>query len=335
MEKGETRKEHYENCLALKKQELSAVFAQIGSTINNVDAVKLNRKAEEILLEIDDLEGKISQLKASKSNLNIIERKLEKSFQKIDYSETKRFAGLIKKQFDCDGGAILLFLQRNKKQLGKYCVEELIYVLMNNQIIDGKIEGDYKRYPIDIGNVNYLPSKAGFIQGISEHLGIDSSSDLEEALTQIRRCIYSSLSIGSTIFFEIKGINKLTDKEEFLNWFLGNFWQPLIDEINILLKQNKNKVIAALIADSQFPINCSSSIEFCHESILTPDKIIEISLSDWTFYDIYNWLIWFKNLSDQSAQMTLKEIEKMAQEIHDESEGTPESVCLRLRERFL
>lgn len=335
IEKGETRKEHYEKVLALKKEELAAVFAQIGTTTDNVEYLKLNRKAEEILSEIEKLEDKLSQLGASKSDRNIIERKLEKSFQKIDYSETRRIADLIKKQFERDGGAIILFLQRSKKQLGKYCIEELIDVLMSNQIIDGKIEGDYKRYPIDIGNVNYPPNKAGFIQGISEHLGINEYSDLEEALTEVRGRIHSSLSIESTIFFEIKGINKLTDREEFLNWFIGKFWQPLIDEENTFLKQNKNKMIAALIADSQFHINPDSSIEFCHESTLSPDKIIEIPLTDWTLNDIYDWLIRFRYLSISFEKMTQKKIHKMAQEIHEESEGTPESVCLRLRERFL
>lgn len=335
IEKGETRKEHYQKCLALKKEELSAVFAQIGTTTNKVESLKLSRQSEEILSEIENLEEKLSQLGASKSDRNIIERKLEKSFQKIDYSETRRIADLIKKQFERDGGAIILFLQRSKKQLGKYCVEELIEMLMSNQIIDGEIEGDYQRYPIDIGNVSYPPNKAGFIQGISEHLEINLVLDVEEALTQIRGSIYSSLSIGSTRFIEIKGINKLTDREEFLNWFIGKFWQPLIVEKNTLLKQNKNKLIAVLIADSQFNINCYSSVYFCHESIFTPDKIIEITLSNWTLNEIYDWLIRFRKLSTRFEKMQQEDIERVAREIHEESEGTPESVCLELRKRFL
>ncbi len=341
--KGTTRQETYKSQLKKKKEELTAVLKDSGEAKSHSEKLRLNRLMESLLTEIDDVERKLSNLSNLSIQLDrgIVNRKFEKSLQKIDFSEARKIAKIIKDKFEVDGGAILLFLQKSKKQCGKYCVEEFIDIIMSEQIIDGQIEGDYRRYSIDLSSPNYSPNEEGFIKGASGHFGINNidlelKSNLEEDSKKLIETMCSSMSVRSTIFLEIKNINKIVEleRENFLNWFLNNFWRSLVDKINTEAKQKRNRVIAAFIADTKFSIDSSLLNHSGQTNTLHFDKIFEIPLPDWTFQEIYDWLIRFRTLSSCFENMKPLEIENVARDIFEESDGTPESVYLRLREKI-
>ncbi|MTJ54152.1 hypothetical protein FJR38_16610 [Anabaena sp. UHCC 0253] len=337
IEPGQTRCKYYEGLLEQKKEELNAVLRQQGKVLADIDKVKLDRQAEDILKKIEDLESQIlniSNIDKSTSNKNNIENQLEKALQKIDFNKAREIAESLKKQYEKEGGAILLFLHKSKKQLGKYCIEEFIDVIISNQI------GTCPRRTINFSSTTYQPNKAGFINAISAWLGITITSELEKdenedediLLSKIYEKICSSLSLGDTIFFEIKSINRLEDKEEFITWFIEKFWKSLISNKKFLFQQRRNRLIFALIAESQFLINSSN---FCQEVTLNHDKMIEIPLHNWTIEDISNWLILHYKLFPCFANIqNCDEIHKEAKNIHEESEGTPESVYTKLKEYF-
>jgi hypothetical protein len=319
--------------IAAKGEELAKVEADLDEAMTGDVELKLSRKAERLLKEIQELYSKLSELDKNSSNPDTRHLNLEKSFQKIDFSESRKIAQSLKEQYEIEGGAILLFLQKSKKQLGKYCIEEFIDVIMSNQI------ETCPRRTINFESTTYKSNKYGFINAISGYLGIEISSCLEDdenrlfsIINEIHEKIVSSLSLGDTIFFEIKSINRLEDKEEFIEWFIKIFWQPLINRNKSLFNQKRNRLIFALIAESPFPINSSN---FCQEVTLNHDKMIEIPLLDWTVEDISNWLISHHKLFPRFANVQdCHEIHKEAKNIHEESEGTPESVCSKLQEYF-
>lgn len=317
--------------IAAKEEELAKVEADLEEVTAQDIELKLSRKAERILMEIQKLYDQLSELEQNNSQSDTRHLNLEKAFQKIDFTQAREIAELLRKQYEKEGGAILLFLQKSKKQLGKYCIEEFIDVIMSNQI------KTCQRRTINFDSTSYKPNKYGFISAISGYLGIEISSDLEhdenQLLSEIYDKICSCLSLGDTVFFEIRSINRLEDKEEFINWFVEIFWKSLINKNKISLIKKRNKLIFALIAESQFSINSSN---FCTEVSLNHDKMIEIPLRDWTVEDISKWLILHYKLFPRFANIKdCDDIDKEAKNIHEESEGTPESVCSKLREYFI
>lgn len=58
--KPNPRRKYYEGLLEQKKEELDAVLRQQGKVLSDIDKVRLNRQAEELLQEIEDLENKIN-----------------------------------------------------------------------------------------------------------------------------------------------------------------------------------------------------------------------------------------------------------------------------------
>lgn len=332
---GQTRQEYYEKLLEQKKEELTAVLRQQGKALSDIDKVRLNRQAEELLQEIEKLESQISNIKKT-FNKNHIENQLEKSLQKIDFNQARKIAESLKQQYEKEGGAILLFLHKSKKQLGKYCVEEFIDIITSNQI------GTCPRRTIDFDSPTYTPNKDGFIHAISGYLGITVNSELEQneeqLLSEIHNKISSSLSLGDNLFFEIRSINRLNDKEEFISWFIQRFWNTFIINNQSSLQQKRNRLIFALIANSKFTLE-PDNIYFCQEQEVTlnHDKMIKIPLLDWSVEDISNWLISHYKLFPRFANrqnLNCDQIYTEAKNIHEETDGTPESVCLKLKEYF-
>lgn len=326
----DTTRQFFTKRIISKEEELIKVEADLEEAPTQDIELKLARKAERLLQEIQDLYDKLSKLDTNNPQSNTQDFNLKKSFQKIDFDEPRRIAELLRNHYQRQGGATILFLQKTKKQSGEYCLEEFIDVITSNQLVA------LQRMEINFKSTAYQPNKYGFINAISEYLNIQISDNLQEnettLLGQIYAKINSSLSLGDTIFFEIKSINRLEDKENFIQWFMEDFWNPLISQYRKSLNENRNKLIFALISESKFNVqDCYLS----QEVILNHDKMIEIPLFDWDCEDIENWLILHYKLFPRFANIQdSHKIKIEAQDIYDVSEGTPEIICSILKEYF-
>lgn len=328
------KRDYYTNKLSQLEEELAAVESDWKDAPGERERLKLDRAAAKIIEEIEKIEDKLSELDAKDSAKNVRENQLEKILQKINFTEAKKTADRLKDKLGRDGGAVLLFLQKSKKQMGNYCVEEVINVIMGDQVVDGEIAGAYQRYPVDVGSAISQYNENEFLVRLASHFGIQESTDNVELSRELRVKIRDSLDSGTTIFLEIKSFDDLLEQEAFMKWFVEQFWQPLIDEIAQVSKKYKSKFIVALIADSQVLSDCSAHY-FCDGEPFDCYKLIELPLPDWTFDDIHTWLVRFKNLSASMKGKTNPELERIAKKIHRESEGTPQSICVSLREQFL
>ena len=324
----------YTKRIAQLEEKYAAVMRDLDSATSSEQELSFQKRAENLSAQIDELDGKLTQLDSQHPDQGIRDRSLEKVLQKIDFKKAKETASLIKDRLCEDGGSVLFFLQKSKKQMGHYCVEEVLNVIMGDQIVDGQVVGAYRRIPVDFGAAISQCNEAGFLNSLASYLNIEESSNLAALSKQLRETVRSSIDSGTTIVLEIKSLDDLLEKEAFLGWFIAEFWKPLIDEVTAVSKKYKSKFIVALIADSQILPDCPPDY-FCQVEAFDCYKMLELPLPNWTIDDIHDWLIRFRTLSAEMKEKTEADLKRVARNIHRDSEGTPESVCVSLREKFL
>ncbi len=333
-ERGKTHRDFYTKRLAQLEDELAALGSDIETAPREVDRLPLEKAAEKTLAKIEIVERQLIELDAEDSNQGIRDRSLDKRLQKINFTKAKETANSIKDRLNRDGGSILFFLQKSKKQMGHYCLEEVINVIMGDQIIDGRVEGAYRRIPVDLGSAISHYDECEFLMRLASYFNVGASTDLKALSEALRKKIRESIDEGTTIFLEIKSVDDLLGQEAFLDWFVHQFWKPLIDEVMAVSKKYKSKFIVALIADSQILTDCSPAY-FCDGEAFDCYKMLELPLPNWTLEDIHLWLNRFHSLSPKLKDKTEEERDRFVRKLHRDSEGTPESICVSLREHFL
>ncbi len=328
------RRESYARQLAQLEDDVAAVEADLATESSGGGRLKLKRKLEQLHNEIEELEEKLDEKNAESESKNVRDRNLEKALQKIDFVKAKEIARTVKASLNQDGGAVLFFLQKSKKQMGTYCVEEVLDVIMADEIIDGKIVVEHRRIPIDLGSAISQCNEVEFLTLLGSYFNIDASEDMLTLSQSLRKAIQRSINDGTTIFLEIKGVDDLIEQEKFLGWFVDEFWKPLIDVVTEASKKYKNKFIVALIADSHILPDCSSN-HFCQCGEFDAYKLLELPLPNWTVDDVREWLIRFRVLSAAMKEKTDIQLKKIAEKVYRDSDGTPQNVCANLREQFL
>ena len=214
--------------LAAKYEELAIVEAQLEEETNLGNEDKLLKKAERLLKEIEKANNKISELDKNDTNSNVSHLSLEKRFQKIDNSLAKEIAKSINNKFGDDSGAILIFLQRSTKQKGDYCINEFLDLIISDHKAGDDIIGDFRSYPIDLGSSISEFNEIEFSKRLASHLNNNTEESLKDSIKKL--CL--SLRGGSTIFIRIKNWDDVITPEIFLGWFMKEFWQNVIDELN-------------------------------------------------------------------------------------------------------
>ncbi|MDB9526278.1 hypothetical protein PN498_09800 [Oscillatoria sp. CS-180] len=334
IKKGTNRRAHYSRRLAQLMDELAAVESDIETAPDALTQGRLEKKAEKLLDKIDDVEVNLAKFDADSPQANVRDRSQEKTLQKLDFVQAKKTAGLIRDQLSQDGGAVLFFLQKTRKQMGRFCIEEVLNVILGDQIIDGKVVGAYRRYSVDLDSAISQLNEAEFLIRLASYFKIEESEDLETLSQQLREKIRTSIDEGTTIFLEIRSLDELIEQADFLRWFIQDFWQPLIDDVAAVSQKYKSKFIVALIADSQMRLNCSTEY-FCEPGDLDCYKFLELPLPDWSVDDIYDWLITFRTVYPKLRGKNGQDLKRIAAKIHRASEGTPQNVCANLQEQFL
>lgn len=319
-----SRRDFYSKQLAQKFQELNTVQSQLEGALGNLDELKLNQQAETILEKIEELEAKLKELDSKDINPNVRHLNLEKSFQKIDFSQAKKIAKSINDKLASTSGAILIFLQRSTKQKGCYCINEFLDLIVSDRKVGDEIIGDFRTYPIDLGSPISEFNEVEFSKRLASYL----SNDAEESLDRIIKKLCLSLRGGSIVFIRIENWDSAIEKTRFLNWFIERFWQTVIDELEDVFREySQIRFIVAVVAKSKAVPDCRSLDYFCKKNSFDPRKFIELPLPDWSVEDIKNWLINFRGLSNTESL-------RLAKQIHHESEGTPDTICSILEREF-
>lgn len=327
------RRKNYAMRLAQLEAELAAAQAEWGSA-DSVARVRLDRKIEQFLQDAEYYEQRLRELDSQSSSPGVPENNIEKFLCTIDRKQARKKTADIRDKLRREGGAALFFLQRSKKQMGSYCVEEIFNLVMADQRCDGEMQGGYKRCPVDLNSAISQCDSRELLIRLAGHYDLDEIADSEELSKRLTERISSSIGEESATFIEIRGIDRLLEQENFFKWFIEQFWKSLIDQIKLTSSAHRSKVVITLIADSQIFHRCPSNY-FCDDSAFDCYKMVELPLPDWTVDDVYSWLNPLRRQFKRTQWLSDEEIERFAEKICRDSEGIPKLICSSLREEFL
>ena len=328
-----TRRKTYAARRARLGEQLAAVELDLAKAPREIDRLRLEKEAEDLLQQIEEIEAKLDECDSEATVPNVRNCNLDQALQRLDFTEAKKIAEMLKQQFDLTGGAVLFFLQKTRLQMGHYCVQEVLNIMMREQIIGDEIVGALT-YSVGLDPTPSHCNEVEFLEQLASYFNLKNGSDLETLSRQLRIKIHGLIELGTTIFIEVKGLDDLLEKEEFLKWFINSFWEPLVAQVEPASKQYKSKLIVALTADGPIPSVCSPD-HFCDCQQFDSYKMLELPLPDWTAQDIHDWLIRFRAWSNQLSTQDNSNLLATATRIHRVNAGIPQNICTNLRELFL
>jgi hypothetical protein len=331
---SKSRREFYASQLSRKQLELAAIQADLETCQTKKQELKLNKDAEQLLREIDELEKTLSDLDVQSGEMTVKLPALDNTLRKIDFSEARRVASQLSDTFEAqDGGFALLLLQRTTQQMGHYCCDAMLSSIFGCEM-DVTCQ-KYKSNPYKLNRVDFADKKTtvgtptGFLEKISTPGGYSSSQDLEILNQAFRESFCNSLSSGDQILFQVKDWHSVMEPKSFLRWFVEDFWKPLLDQVKryVFPRCGRIKIVAVLTSNCPISPDYLSEVTLCPLDSWNPHHMIDVPLPNWTIADVQKWLMEVQKL-DRSESLSV------AEEIDAESGGIPHIICSSLRERY-
>jgi hypothetical protein len=223
-------------------------------------------------------------------------------------------------------------LQRTVKQLGEVCLYEILTTVfgrdMQEILLKSKKDGSCKVYTANLASVVTGGTSLECLKLLSGYEGQPTSHhDMLSLGERFRKSLCETLRSGDRVLILIKDWHRV-EPQVFLSWFMTEFWQPLISDIQRLVfpEYGRIKVIAVLASGSQVPLECLSGVPFCSIESFTPQHILDVPLPDWTVDDIEKWYMDVQKLGRTESR-------RLANQLHADSDGTPQTICSVLKER--
>ncbi len=303
--------------------EQQACQDQHRSTLDDAQKVILKRKLENYDAKINNLESQLYAQDLDKdADTNRRFRALENKLTKIDFKEQIRIIDNILSEFLEDGSAIF-FLNDSLSMAG-----DLFRVEFKKKLEEDTT--DFKHYDIAFTVGGGRLDEIGFLQGLASYLGIDDIQTKEDSRI-ISEKIFSLIENGSTILIELRKIDLLDSKEDFLCWLVDIFCKSLFNDLPTICQSKEIeqvKLIILVISDDDIMEECSS-LEFCCDAeFFSKSKIFSIILQDWSEKDINLWLT-------KHSGLPRNQIIPMAKSVYKSSRGgTPKLICDALKSKL-
>ena len=332
---SEARRQFLSKQLARKQEELAAIEADLETVSTKKQELKLKKDADQILQEIEGWEKQLSAIDIHSDESTVRTTALDDTLRKVDFRDAKEIALGLKTAFDADqGGFALLFLQRTTLQMGDYCRDEMLTSIFEcyvNVALQKEENSSYRLCVADFayGGTTTVGTPLGFLETISGQIGCPTSQDLTGLSQKFRESLCGCLRSGDRVLILVKDWHRLTEPQSFLSWFVEEFWKPLVSEIkrSVIPECGRIKVVAVLTSGSQIEPRYLSEVSFCTLNSFNPHHLIDIPLPNWSVQDIEDWLMDVQKLRRSDSRI-------LAQQIHDESEGKPHTVCSTLKNKY-
>ncbi|EDX76075.1 hypothetical protein MC7420_5509 [Coleofasciculus chthonoplastes PCC 7420] len=292
-----------------------SVNQQIIQTRDKADRNQLQRQADDLFEQMERVESQLNQCQSSNTTYNDYYKNWEKHLPKINYSQASQLFNRIFDHFGEKGGAVFFLLQNCHPMGGKWCMEKIKASLKDKGVWS----------PRAVGFAAWeQPNPTDFIQRLGTSFNLeDNTSSVEVATQRLIDKIYNSLQIDSTVFLEIR-LFSLDSQSDFLTWLIPQFWIPLISRLR-LIRQDLPlvKFVTVMVVETEIPQTCRTPALFCQGGKLSPKKIIELKLGNWTEKEIRTWLYRYSGLATPNVGRTPREIEQMSRVVYQMSQGRP------------
>ncbi len=269
----------------------------------------------------------------------------EKSLMYIDFEEglqifetTLRIFQAEQTQNNNRVNFALFFIEEKLKKRGDLYLQRLQYE------IKSKNHSAY-REALRHCHVEYTPGELeNIIQKIATFFKVKNFEEIDsqqkitfkEYINFVIEKMALSLITNSFVFIDIFcNIDDASDIDLFIPWFIKMFWEPLTKKTeNLIGDYDGIKIIAIINSDWKLKERLLTDELLLpyinkNDENFSKNKLTTLPLTNWTEGDISNWL------RDRHRSLTVSERNKKASKIYRITDGSPNDVCLALKEEGL
>ncbi|KAF0233088.1 MAG: hypothetical protein FD167_4703, partial [bacterium] len=264
------------------------------------------------------------QIKTIEKKLHInnpSDRDLQKRLPKIDFKKAAEIINNFINQDIEDANAAFFLIQNTRDRAGEECIARIKNILEEDTT-------NLESFPIRSSAIK--ANKKDLLNRLGEYFGVkQDSNDLVSYAQAIIENICQhakGAGDGAIIFIELHDWDYLENKEEVLPWFLTNFWQPLLQQSLIKLKdQIKTRFVTIVTSKDDILTPCPSLNDYCIKdwNYFDKHKVFELVLQQhWTQKEIADWLAKHSGYNDEQNSTST-----IAEKIHRVTKGIPTEVC--------
>lgn len=298
------KKKALENLLADLYKRYETAYAQLLSTVDEVDKIPLQHKIQQLEHQIQQTENELRSLESSEISEHLYKIDFQKAFE------------CFKHIMNLEKTVAALFLVQNYSPMGgEWFVERIRNFL--------KESGYFRPYPISISG-EMRPDEFGLLTRLAAHFGLElTAGNWKHYAATLIDTLCQSVRTKDIIFLEIHQWNDLAMQHLVLQRFIEDFWTPLVKRLPTLAHYHEFKLITLITAGGEISQQCRTSPVFCTEDQFYPEKVLELPLTLWSYDDI-------QELCSYSRR-PIEEIEQMVPKIYSRSKnGIPKLVYFEL-----
>lgn len=301
--------------------QLEAAYGQMSRSLSDVDKLKHQETIYNLEQEIEVKDRELKEYEARTSPMvqHRMHTHWDDHLPHIDFRTANQWFERVLNEFSEEGGAAAFLLQ-NSNTMGGHWLIKRMRASLSTQI-------DFKPFPVVFESYEHL-NHVDFLKKLGESLGIRiQDDDLNMYSLHIIERICQSLQSGSVVFIEIELWQNLAQREDFISWFLQDFWKKLLYSWHMASRQLPFiKLIAVIIANTPVPANCFPHLR-CTCDQFRSEKLLELPLDRWIEQDIRTWLYTHSKLTSPAYGLSRVQIDAMARNIYETSDnGLPSSV---------
>ncbi|MFB2934941.1 hypothetical protein ACE1B6_06650 [Aerosakkonemataceae cyanobacterium BLCC-F154] len=320
-----------EKRLQLLYNQFYALYAQLNTERNNAHKISIEEDIKQKEAEINNLKAEIKRLRELEIGSDRLYRNYcntwEEKIPKIDFSKANAIVDHIFKKIKNQEGAALFVLQNSRSMGGDWCITNIKSQLQNIGILysPGKYEFLAHQQANQIDFLNFLAQKFKY----EPYTGAPS-----RFIDELIEKICSSLCSGNILFIQVD-IYSLDSQNQFLSWFLKEFWCPLVRQLPEISQQHRLvRFVAVLSVGDLIEKDCLPDVLYCKKTKFDREKFLELPLQKWEQKHIEDWLFSFSELTSPPIRCTSTQIEEMARRIHKVTKGEPNQVYNQLMDQM-
>jgi uncharacterized protein YoxC len=304
--------------LAALTDDIQGITKQQGGA-ESKDQPRLKRELDDKYQEMDDVAKQIDDLNAELAvgdESPVVQRQVyrnagnhwEDNLHRIDFAKVTKNVGEICQQLENQEGAALFLLQNSQAMGGKWGVRTIKDRLQDLGTWYPPLEFAFSPHQ----TVNSRDFLCAVAQKFNGSMDYDTESKL---VTELIKKIYGALCGGQVFLIQIE-IPYLDAKSTFLEWFVDQFWCPLVRQLPLVGETSPLvKVFAVITVRGTVHKACLPEHLCCPKRQFHSEKVLNLPLQKWTEAEIRNWLVRFSGLMSPAVGMTRPEVDQMAQSV--------------------
>ena len=307
---GNPRRRILEQHLAKLYQDLEVIYGQMGHVLDDSDRLRLKRKVEVIEQEIEDADGKLSELERESPVSYRPFLDWEAQFSDLDFRMAWGIFQEVWQQLNAGGAA--LFLTQNCSVMGGEWFVARMHEAMHRT-------SDFRHVEIELGAEVQL-SPIEFLNRLGQFYGFEPYSAGGAFRNYARNLldrVCASLQSGSVVFLELRLWDTIGLSDQFLPWMMQDFWDPLVDRLPVIAEQHPLvKFVLAVLVNAPFSVDSIPSVFICQSREFDGQKVVELPLEFWTAEDIKSWLFRYAGLTSSAIGLSPAQVAHLADSIY-------------------